>query len=131
MQLGTTVVNTGAISPFEPDAARLGSRLSHALQLAWLALQVGVLALALAATPLLFAHLQTVTPNQLGEISLAQPNAATAATLARLGIPLRAYAAVMVAFEWVVMLPWVALGTLIAGRRSRDPVGMALAFMAV
>lgn len=111
-------------------AARLNARLARVLQLGWLLLQIGTLALVVTATPLLHAHLQTITPNQLGEISLAQPNAASGAALVRLGVPLNAYATAAVAVEWVFLLLWLALGTLIISKRSRDPVGVALAFMA-
>ena len=119
------------VSVPEPAAARLGAQLARVLQLGWLLLQVGALTLAVVATPLLHAHLQMITPNQLGDISLAQPNPATAAALVRLGVPLSTYAGVMVAVEWAFMLLWVVLGAVIIGKCSRDPVGVALAFMAV
>lgn len=114
----------------EPAAARLDARLARVLQLGWLLLQIGALNLAVVATPLLHSLLQTITPNQLGEISLAQPNAATAAALVGLGVPLSAYATIMVAVEWLFLLLWLALGAVIIGKRSRDPVGVALAFLA-
>jgi signal transduction histidine kinase len=115
----------------EPAATHLGTRLAHVLHIGWLVLQAGMLVLVLVTTPLLHTHLQTITPNQLGDISLAQPNAASAAALARLGVPLQAYASVMVTVEWGYMLLWVALGGIIIGTRSRDPVGVAFAFLAV
>lgn len=128
MQIVTDTLQPRSVP--EPAAARLDARLARVLQLVWLLLQIGALGLAVVATPLLHALLQTITPNQLGEISLAQPNAATAAALVRLGVPLSAYATMMVAIEWLFLLLWLALGTVIVGKRSRDPVGVALAFMA-
>lgn len=127
MQIVTDTLRPRSVA--EP-AVWLDARLARVLQLVWLLLQIGALALAVVATPLLHGHLQTITPNQLGEISLAQPNAASAAALVRLGVPLSAYATVMVAVEWLFLLLWLALGTVIIGKRSRDPVGVALAFMA-
>lgn len=126
----TATSNLRPISVPEPGATQMGTRLARVLQIGWLALQVGALLLVSVATPLLHAHLQTICPDQLCEI-LSQPNAASAARLAHFGILLRDYASVMGAVEWAYMLLWVTLGGIIIGKRSRDPVGVALAFMTV
>lgn len=112
-----------------PPAGRrwLAPVAARALQAGWLALQIGALALAIAATPALHASYQTQCADQLCD-ALPQPNADTLRQLARLGVSVRDYAAVMVAVEWVLMLIWGALGALIVVKRPRDPVGLLLAY---
>ena len=114
----------------ESETNQLGARVAHVLQVGWLCLHVGALLLAIVATPLLHTHLQTICPDHLCDI-LSQPNATSAAYLTRVGVPLHDYATVMVAVEWVFMLLWLALGGIIIAKQSRDPAGVALAYLAV
>jgi signal transduction histidine kinase len=100
---------------------------ARALQAGWLILQLGALAVAIVATPALHARYQTTCPEALCDI-LPQPNAISVDLLARLGVPLRDYASVMVGVEWLALLVWGVLGALIVWKRPRDLVGLLLAY---
>jgi hypothetical protein len=123
-------MTTSAAASLAPPAASLAAPLSFSLRILWLALQVSSAVLAVIATPALHEHYTTTCAEAICSY-IAQPNANTVDVLQDAGIPLSAYATFFVALDWLYLVLWAGLGSLIVLKRHSDTVAMALALMGV
>lgn len=113
-----------------PPGRSIAPGLVRLLQVGWLVVLLGAVALATLATPALYSRYQEPCPESLCE-ALPRPNAQTVALLGEWGIPLQSYAGVMVGIEWVALAVWIVLAALIIWKRPGDPVGLLLAYAGV
>jgi signal transduction histidine kinase len=113
-----------------PRGRAIAPGLARLLQVGWVVLLLGAVALATLATPALHARYQEPCPESLCE-SLPRPNAQTVALLGEWGVSLQSYASVMVGIEWVALAVWIVLAALIIWKRPGDPVGLLLAYAGV
>ena len=125
MEMLSTQPSEGA---WLPTPFVLGAKAARWLRVVWLLGLLASITLAIVATLPLHAHYQTTCPDALCDL-LPQLNATTAALLARLGLPLAGYAALMVGVEWLYFALWAAIGVVILWKQPGNPVGLLLAMI--
>lgn len=107
--------------------ARLVTPTTRLLQIGWVLLQFGAIAVTIAATPHLQRQFQQPCLDQICDL-LPQPSPESIQVLDRLGMSINTYAWVMIGVEWVHIIPWVVLGAIIVFKQPRNPVGFIAAY---